>query len=89
MSQKSKLKRSQQKWKQKAKERAEQLRYLRKQLARIRNERDLAKQALKETNQQRCQKEANPTHLKAHRVWLLETDTLQAEDEQSGSLTRF
>ena len=70
MSQQSKLRRSQQKWKQKAKERAEQLRYLRKQLARIRNERDLAKQALKETNQQLRQKEANPTHLKAHRVWL-------------------
>lgn len=70
MSQQAKLKQSRQKWKQKAKERAEQNRYLRKEIERIRQERDRAKQALKEANQQRRQKEASPTHLKVHRVWL-------------------
>jgi hypothetical protein len=70
MSQESKLKQSRQKWKQKAKERAEQNRYLRKEIERIRQECDRAKQAIKEANQQRRQKEARPTHLKVHRVWL-------------------
>jgi hypothetical protein len=70
MSQQSKLRQSRQQWKQKAKDRAEHNRYLRKQLERIRNERDHAKQALKEANKQLRQKEARPTHLKAHRVWL-------------------
>lgn len=70
MSQQSKLRQSRQQWKQKAKDRAEPNRYLRKQLERIRNERDRAKQALKEANKQRRHKEARPTHLKAHRVWL-------------------
>ena len=70
MSQQSKLRQSRQQWKQKAKDRAEPNRYLRQQLDRIRNERDRAKQALKEANKQRRHKEARPTHLKAHRVWL-------------------
>lgn len=70
MSQQSKLGRSRQRWKQKAKDRAEQNRYLRKELERMRNERDRTKQALKEANQQLRQKEARPTQLKAHRVWL-------------------
>lgn len=70
MSQQSTLRQSRQPWKQKAKERAEQNRSLRKELERIRQERDGAKQALKEANQQLRQKEARPTHLKAHRVWL-------------------
>src|SRR5919198_1486397 len=70
MSQQSKLRQSRQPWKQKAKERAEQNRYLRKELERLRNERDRAKQALKEANKQLRQKEAQPTYLKAHRVWL-------------------
>jgi hypothetical protein len=70
MSQQSKLRQSRQQWKHKAKDRAEHNRYLRKQLERIRNERDRAKQALKEANKQLRQKEARPTHLKAHRVWL-------------------
>ena len=34
------------------------------------NERNRTKQALKEANKQLRQKEARPTHLKAHRVWL-------------------
>jgi hypothetical protein len=70
MRQHSKRKQSRQKWKQQAKERAEHNRYLRKELERIRQERDRTKQALKEANQQRRQKEARPTHLKGHRVWL-------------------
>src|SRR4029450_4208009 len=70
MSQQSKLRQSRQQWKQKAKDRAEHNRYLRKQPERIPNERDHAKQALKEANKPRRQKEARPTHLKAHRVWL-------------------
>ena len=70
MSQQSKLRQSRQQWKHKAKERADQNRYLRKELERLRNERDRAKQALKEANKQLRQKEARPTHLKAHRVWL-------------------
>lgn len=70
MSQQSKLRHSRQQWKQKAKERAEHNRYLRKEIERIRQERDRAKQALQEANQQLRQKEARPTHLKAHRVWL-------------------
>jgi hypothetical protein len=70
MSQQSKLKQSRQKWKQKAQERAEHNRYLRKELERMRQERDRAKQALKEANQHLRQKEARPTHLKVHRVWL-------------------
>src|SRR5256886_146876 len=70
MSQQSKLRQSRQQWKHKAKERADQNRYLRKELERLRNERDRANQALKEANKQLRQKEARPTHLKAHRVWL-------------------
>ena len=70
MSQQSKLRQSQQQWKHKAQERADHNRYLRKELKRLRNERDRAKQALKEANKQLRQKEARPTHLKAHRVWL-------------------
>src|SRR2546430_17592702 len=70
MSQQSKLRQSRHQWKQQAKERAEQNRYLRKELERIRKERDRTKQALKEANKQLRQKEARPTHLKAHRVWL-------------------
>ena len=70
MSQQSKLRQSRQQWKQKAKERAEHNRYLRKELARLRKERDGAKQALKEAKKDLRQKEARPTHLKAHRVWL-------------------
>ena len=70
MSQQSKLRQSRHQWKQKAKERAEQNRYLRKELERIRKERDCTKQALKEVNKQLRQKEARPTHLQAHRVWL-------------------
>ena len=70
MSQQSKLKQSRQQWKQKAKERAEHNRYLRKELERLRQERDCAKQALKEAKKHLRQKEARPTHLKAHRVWL-------------------
>jgi hypothetical protein len=70
MSQQSKLRQSRQQWKHKAKERADQNRYLRKELERLRNERDRAQQALKEANKQLRQKEARPTHLKAHRVWL-------------------
>lgn len=70
MSQQSKLRQSQQQWKHKAKERADQNRYLRKELKRLRNERDRVKQALKEANKPLRQKEARPTHLKAHRVWL-------------------
>jgi hypothetical protein len=70
MSQQSKLRQSRQQWKQKAKERAAHNRCLRKELERLRKERDRAKQALQEANKQRRQKEARPTHLKAHRVWL-------------------
>jgi len=70
MSQQSKLRQSRQQWKQKAKERADQNRYLRKELERLRHERDRAKQALKEANKPLRQKEARPTHLKTHRVWL-------------------
>ena len=70
MSQQSKLRQSRQQWKQKAKERAAHNRYLRKELERLRKERDRAKQALQEANKQLRQKEARPTHLKAHRVWL-------------------
>jgi len=70
MSQQSKLRQSRQQWKQKAKERAAHNRYLRKELERLRNERDRAKQALQEANKQLHHKEARPTHLKAHRVWL-------------------
>src|SRR5438128_5321983 len=70
MSQQSKLRQSRQQWKHKAKERADQNRYLRKELERLCNERDRANQALKEANKQLRQKEARPTHLKAHRVWL-------------------
>jgi hypothetical protein len=70
MSQQSKLRQSCQQWKQKAKERAAYNRYLRKELERLRKERDRAKQALQEANKQLRQKEARPTHLKAHRVWL-------------------
>jgi len=70
MSQQSKLRQSRQQWKQKAKERAAHNRYLRKELERLRNERDRAKQALQEANKQLRHKEARPTHLKAHRVWL-------------------
>lgn len=70
MSQQSKLRQSRHQWKQKAKERAEQNRYLRKELERIRKERDRTTQALKEAHKQLRQKEARPTHLKAHRVWL-------------------
>ncbi len=70
MSQSSKLRHSRQQWKQKAKERAEQNRYLRKEIARLRQERDLAKEALKAAKTQLRQKEARPTTLKAHRVWL-------------------
>jgi len=70
MSQQSKLRQSRHQWKQKAKERAEHNRYLRKELERIRNERDRTKQALKEAHKQLRHKEARPTHLKAHRVWL-------------------
>ena len=70
MSQQSKLRQSQQQWKHKAQERVDHNRYLRKELKRLRNERDRAKQALKEANKQLRQKEARPTHLKAHRVWL-------------------
>ena len=70
MSQQSKLRQSRQQWKQKAKERAAYNRYLRKELERLRKERDRAKQALQEANRQLRQKEARPTHLKAHRVWL-------------------
>lgn len=70
MSQQSNLRHSRQQWKQKAKERAEHNRYLRKELERIRQERDRAKQALQDANQQLRPKEARPTHLKAHRVWL-------------------
>ncbi len=70
MSQQSKLRQSRHQWKQKAKERAEHNRYLRKELERIRKERDRTKQALKEAHKQLRQKEARPTHLKAHRVWL-------------------
>jgi hypothetical protein len=70
MSQQSKLRQSRQQWKHKAKERADQNRYLRKELERLRNERDRAQQALKEANKQLRHKEARPTHLKAHRVWL-------------------
>jgi hypothetical protein len=70
MSQSSKLRHSRQQWKQKAKERAEQNRYLRKEIARLRHERDLAKEALKAAKTQLRQKEARPTTLKAHRVWL-------------------
>jgi len=70
MSQQSKLRQSRQQWKQKAKERAEHNRYLRKELERLRKERDDAKQALKEARKQLHQKETQPTHLKAHRVWL-------------------
>lgn len=81
MSQQSKLRQSRQQWKHKAKERADQNRYLRKELERLRNERDRAKQALKEANKQRRQKEARPTHLKAHRVWL--TLTLFARTHSS------
>ena len=70
MSQQSKLRQSRQQWKQKAQERAAHNRYLRKELERLRKERDRAKQALQEANKQLRQKEAQPTHLKAHRVWL-------------------
>jgi hypothetical protein len=70
MSQQSKLRQSRQQWKQKAKERAAYNRYLRKELERLRKERDRAKQALQEAHKQLRQKEARPTHLKAHRVWL-------------------
>jgi len=70
MSQQSKLRQSRQQWKQKARERAAHNRYLRKELERLRNERDRAKQALQEANKQLRQKEARPTHRKAHRVWL-------------------
>jgi hypothetical protein len=70
MSQQSKLRQSRQQWKQKAQERAAHNRYLRKALERLRNERDRAKQALQEAHKQLRQKEAQPTHLKAHRVWL-------------------
>jgi hypothetical protein len=45
-------------------------RYLRKELERLCKERDLAKQALKEAKKHLRQKEARPTYLKAHRVWL-------------------
>ena len=70
MSQQSKLRQSRQQWKHKAKERAAHNRYLRKELERLRYERDRAKQALQEANKQLRHKEARPTHLKAHRVWL-------------------
>src|SRR6266516_1538038 len=70
MSQQSKLRQSRQQWKHKAKERADQNRYLRKARERLRNERDRAQQALKKANEPLRQKEARPTHLKAHRVWL-------------------
>jgi hypothetical protein len=70
MSQQSKLRQSRQQWKHKAKERAAHNRYLRKELERLRKERDRAKQALQEANKQLHQKEARPTYLKAHRVWL-------------------
>jgi hypothetical protein len=70
MSQQSKLRQSRQQWKHKAKERAEHNRYLRKELERLRKERDCAKQALKEAKKDLRHKEARPTHLKAHRVWL-------------------
>src|SRR3989442_14810066 len=70
MSQQSKLRQSRQQWKHKAKERADQNRYLRKELKRLRNERERAQQALKEANKQLRQKEARPTHPKAHRLWL-------------------
>ena len=70
MSQQSKLRQSRQQWKHKAKERAVHHRYLRKELERLRKERDRAQQALQEANKQLRQKEARPTHLKAHRVWL-------------------
>ena len=70
MSQQSKLRQSRQQWKQKAKARAAHNRYLRQELERLRNERDRAKQALQEANKPLRQKEAQPTPLKAHRVWL-------------------
>src|SRR4030095_4461892 len=70
MSQQSKLRQSRQQWKQKAQERAAHNRYLRKELERLRKERDRAKQALQAANKQLRQTEAQPTHLKAHRVWL-------------------
>jgi len=54
----------------KAKERADQNRYLRKELERLRNERDRAKQASKRPTSRCAKKEARPTHLKAHRLWL-------------------
>jgi hypothetical protein len=70
MSQQFKLRQSRPQWKHKAKERADQNRYLRKALERLRHERDRAKQALNKANEPLRQKEARPTHLKAHRVWL-------------------
>ena len=70
MSQQSKLRQSRQQWKPKAKERAAYHRYLRKKLERLRNEHDRAQQALQEAHKPLRQKEARPTHLKAHRVWL-------------------
>jgi hypothetical protein len=70
MSQQSKLRQSRQQWKHKAKERAAYNRYLRKELERLRNERDRAQQALQEAHKPLRHKEARPTHLKAHRVWL-------------------
>src|ERR671938_339323 len=70
MSQQSKLRQSRQNCNQTAKERAEHTRYLRKERKRMRKERDRTKQALQEVNKQLRQTEAQPTHLKAHRVWL-------------------
>ena len=70
MSQPSTLSQSRQPWKHKAKERADQNRSLRKARERLRNERERAKQARKKATKPLRQKEARPTHLKAHRVWL-------------------
>jgi len=70
MSQQSTLRQSRQQWKHKAQERAAHHRYLRKALERLRKERDRATQALQEAHKQLRQTEAQPPHLKAHRVWL-------------------
>jgi hypothetical protein len=69
-SQQSKRRQSRQQWKQKAQERAAHNRSLRKALERLRKERERAKQALQEAHKQLRHTEAQPTHLKAHRVWL-------------------
>ena len=58
------------------------------ELERLRNERDRAKQALQEANKPLRQKEAQPTPLKAHRVWLTLTLFCRRPHQLSRRLAR-